>query len=127
MDLLNDIINVIIAEGYATQKDVDIFKDYSPSEPDACIIVYEYNGSPIGKFTDLSVRSIQIVVRSKMGQEAKILANTILKIFNPDTSMMTIGTRKCIIANRNTPIKIGVDDQDRKLYAFNLGITTNLD
>jgi hypothetical protein len=127
IDLLTDIITTIVSNGLAVQKDVDIFKDYSPENPDTCIIVYEYNGSPIGIFTDLSVRSVQIVVRNKIGQEAKKLADQVLKLFNPETGIMLIQSRTCVIANRNTPIKIGVDEHDRKLYAFNLGITTNLD
>jgi hypothetical protein len=126
-DLLLDVINYIIAQGCATKKDVDIFKDYSPDSPDECVIIYEYNGSAPAPFTEVSVRSIQIVVRGFKSQACKALSWKIFKTLHPENKMMNIGTRKCIIANRNTPGKIGVDENRRYLYAFNLGITTNFD
>ena len=126
-DLLLDVINHIVGKGLATQKDKDIFKDYSPDTPDTCIIVYEYAGSPPAAFTTISVRSVQIVVRSIKSQMAKNLAWNTFSVLNPPDGVMPIEERMCIIANRNTPTKIGVDEKNRYLYAFNLGITTNFD
>lgn len=126
-DLLDDIINFIIAAKYATVKDVDIFKDYSPLSPDTCTSVYEYNGSGPGDFTDMSVRSIQVVCRAKSSASAKIANWNICKSLYSDDGFITIGSRKCIIAIRNTPIKIDVDEQERTLWAFNFALTTNFD
>ena len=126
-DLLLSIINYIISHNLAQTKDVDIFKDYSPIEPDHCTIVYEYGGSASAPFTDVSVRSIQIVVRDKSSQVAKTASWKLLKLFQAPTQIMQIGQRTCIVTTRNTPIKLGVDEQNRYLYAFNLGITTNFD
>lgn len=126
--MLNDIINLIIASGLATKKDKDIFKDYVPKNADNCIIVYEYGGSGMAPFTDTSVRSIQIVVKSKESKFATEKINSIFKLFHSSESQfLTIGERACIIQCRNTPIKIGVDEQGKKMYAFNLGITATID
>lgn len=126
-DLLLSIINFIIGKHLATAKDVDIFKDYSPPKPDHCTMVYEYNGSEPAPYTDISVRSIQIVVRDKSSQAAKAASWLIFQEFQAPTQIMKIGQRTCIVAIRNTPVKIGVDEQGRYLYAFNMGITTNFD
>lgn len=127
MELLDEVITHIIDNNLAKKKDTDIFKDYSPKSPDNCIIVYEYAGSGAGDWDDISVRSVQVVVRDKSIIAAKALSWKIFKILNPVGGLMTIGSRKVIVANRNTPIKIGVDDNNRNLVAFNLGITTNFD
>ena len=39
MNFLDDVINLIISLEFATKKDVDIFKDYSPKEPHECTSV----------------------------------------------------------------------------------------
>lgn len=126
-DLLDDIIQYIIANSLANKKDSDIFKDYSPKEPDNCIIVYEYAGSSPAPFTDISVRSIQIVCRAKDNKIAKPKCWSIYKLFHKEDLMIQLNARKCIIEMRNTPIKIGVDEQNRNLWAFNFALTTNLD
>lgn len=126
-DLLEDIINFIISAGLATKKDTDIFKDYSPKEPDKCIIIYEYAGSTPGVFTDLSVRSIQVVCRAKAAKDAKALSWLIYKALYKEDLNITLGARKALIALRNTPNKIDVDEKNRYLWAFNVAITTNFD
>lgn len=127
VDLLEEIIAYIISNKLANKKDTDIFKDYSPKHPDNCVIVYEYAGSPAADWDPVSVRSVQIVVRDKSVVSAKSLSWKIFKILSPEGGLMTIGSRKVIVANRNTPIKIGVDESGRNLVAFNLGITTIFD
>lgn len=126
-DLLEQIINYIIAGNLATAKDVDIFKDYSPDEPGNCIIVYEYTGSRPAHMTDMSVRSIQIVCRNTKAVNAKSLAWQVYKLLYKEDKFITFGTRKCLIALRNTPVKTGVDEKNRLLWAFNVAITTNFD
>jgi len=126
-DLLGDVINYIIAGHLATKKDKDIFKDYSPKDPDSCICVYEYNGSAPALFTDMSVRSVQITVRARNSTEAKPKCWALYKLLRKEDLLIQLGNRKCIISTRNTPLKIGVDEKQRVIWAFNLGITTNFD
>jgi hypothetical protein len=125
--LLEDIINNIIGAGLATAKDTDIFKDYVPPIPDSCIIVSEYQGSPVADFTDVSVRSVQVMVRNLSKVSAKQLCWSIFQLFCYPTKIVNLRTRICIVANRNTPFKIGVDEKNRAQYVFNMGITTNFD
>ena len=126
-DLLEQIINHLIAGGFASAKDVDIFKDYSPEDPDNCIVVYEYNGSPVARGTNMNVRAIQIVCRNLKAKEAKLLSWNIYNYLYKQDYFIAFGARKCLIALRNTPIKTGVDEKNRLLWAFNLAITTNFD
>lgn len=126
-DLLEDVIQYIIDANLANKKDVDIFKDYSPKEPDKCIIIYEYNGSAPADFTNMSVRSVQITSRAKTAKDAKLVSWQIYKALYKEDLNITLGTRKALIALRNTPIKIDVDEKNRYLWAFNVAITTNFD
>lgn len=126
-ELLQEIIQHIIDSGEATAKDVDIFKNFSPTEPDSCVCVYEYAGTAPGVFTNMSVRSVQITARAKKSNEAKLKLWSIYKSLYAEDSFITLGTRKCIITMRNTPIKIDVDNKGRTIWAFNMGITTNFD
>ena len=125
MFLLDNTIQYIIDNGLATAKDTDIFKEYAPKTPDDCTIVYEYNGSPPAMFTNMSVRSIQIVSRAKTQAVAKPQAWNLYKLFHQDSLQITLGTQKAIIKMRNTPIKIGVDELGRCLWAFNMALTIN--
>ncbi len=124
-DLLEDVIQYIIDAGLATEKDVDIFKDYSPKEPDSCTIVYEYNGSVPAMFTHTSVRSVQITSRAKSAKNAKLKSWQIYTALYKEDLNITLGVHKALIALRNTPIKIDVDEKNRYLWAFNVAITIN--
>lgn len=127
MELIVDVINHIVAAGTAVGKDTDIFKDFTPATPDDVIGVFEYNGTGPAPFTDMSVRSVQITVRSKSANQARQKAWQIYKCLYSENGLATIGSRKCIVSMRNTPIKIDVDSQGRTIFAFNCGITTNFD
>jgi len=126
MDLLEAIIDYIIVAGYATVKDTDIFKDTSPVSPDELVAVYEYNGTPVAAFTDMSVRSVQVTVRAKKAAVAKTKIWNIYRSMHKEELMITLGGKTCLIAMRNTPIKIDVDEKHRTIFAFNCGITTNI-
>lgn len=124
-DVLLAIIDYLIAGGFAVAKDTDIFRDFTPELPDACVIVNEYAGSSPAPFTDMSVRSIQIEVRNKSQINGKTLCWSIYKSLYSDDNMITLNSRRCIIEMRNTPIKIFVDEHGRSVIAFNLALTTN--
>lgn len=123
MQLLDNVINYLIAEHVAKTKDSDIFKDYAPKSPDDCIIVYEYQGTPPAMFTKTSVRNVQIVGRSKKNVVAKQLAWNCYNVLYQEDMNINLGGKQGLIAVRNTPVKIGVDEQNRMLFAFNVAIT----
>ena len=126
MDLLEAIIDYIIVAGYATVKDTDIFKDTAPVSPDELVAVYEYNGTAPAAFTDMSVRSVQVTVRAKKSSVAKMKIWDIYRAMHREDLMITLGGKPCLISMRNTPMKIGVDEKHRNIFAFNCGITTNI-
>ena len=127
MNFLDDVINLIISLGFATQKDVDIFKDYSPKEPHECMCVYEYEGSAPSRWAPVSVRSVQIVCRSKKRNTAKErswkLYQELLKFHE---SIIQVGGTDCLLHLKNTPTLIDIDSMGRALVAFNLAITIKL-
>jgi hypothetical protein len=123
MQLLDNVISYLITEHVANAKDSDIFKDYAPKSPDDCIIVYEYQGTPPAMFTKTSVRNVQIVGRSKKNVIAKQLAWNCYNVMSHDDMNITLGGKQGLIAVKNTPVKIGVDEQGRMLFAFNMAIT----
>lgn len=123
-DLMLALINKTIDGGLATEKDKDIFKDYTPEDPNTCITIREYNGIPGPWYSEMGVRSIQIEVRSKKSQEALALIWQLYELHKPKEEISSIGDQKCIINMRSTPIKIGTDQNNRYQYSFNMGITT---
>lgn len=125
-DLLVDLIGYIVTNKLATQKDVDIFSDYLPDEPDSCISLLEYAGSGAPWYADMSVRSVQVNVRAKTVAEAKERVWKIYHLFHQPEPIIKIEDRTCIISLRSTPIKIATDSHSRVRYAFNMGITTKL-
>ena len=124
-DILLLVIDYLIAQEVATAKDVDIFKDFYPETPDQCISVFEYSGVGPAPQTNTSVRSIQIACRSKSGQQAMQKCWQCYEALFEESLIVSLGEHKCIVAMRNTPIKIDRDDEQRTIYAFNMGITIN--
>lgn len=124
MYLLDDFIDYIISLGLATESDVDIFSNYSPDSPDDCICVYEYNGSEPSKWAPVGVRSFQIVCRGKQRATAKQQCWDIYNMLLPfNSNIIHVSDIDGILALRNSPILIDIDDKHRALYAFNLAIT----
>lgn len=124
-DLLLEIIEYLVAEGMASEKDVDIFKDFTPDQPDTCLIVREYAGGPAPWYSEASQRSVQIVARSKSSQEAMQKAWAAYNKLKPDTSIVDYLGHPCIVHMRNTPVKTHKDERGRVIYAFNMGVITN--
>lgn len=125
-DLMLDLINKSIQENAAQEKDKDIFKDYTPESPDTCITIREYAGTPGPWYSEMGVRSIQVEVRSKSTQVGFQKIWELYNVFRPKEELSTIGEQVCIITMRNTPVKIGMDANNRHQYAFNMGITTKI-
>lgn len=125
-DLPLALINYAIANALATQKDVDIFKDYTPDDPPVCTVISEYAGLSGPWYSEMGLRSIQVMVRSPKSQEAMAKIWALYELFRPKAEITTLGTQPCVITMRNIPIKIGRDTSNRYQYAFNMGITTKI-
>lgn len=125
MQLVDNVIQRLIDDEICSKKDKDIFKEYAPKNPDDCIIVYEYAGSAPAYGTTVSVRSIQVVSRGKKQVTAKEKAWQAYRSLHQESLFLSIGNQRAIVQVRNTPIKIGTDEVNRTLFAFNVAITIN--
>lgn len=123
VDLLLDLTAYIRSKGVASE--TPIFSDFSPSTPDSVIVLAEYSGTP--SFTsEACVRSVQVTVRDRDAELARQKAWEIYKVLNvPEDRIIYFTTsRWAIVTPRQTPFKIGVDEQNRILWGFNLAVTT---
>jgi hypothetical protein len=127
--LLEDLETYIIAQGQATADGVDIFRDFSPDTPDDVVVLNEYDSIPGNKGDDSVVRMVQVVSRSVSATTAKTKANSLFQLFFKQNESVTdfTATRWAIVTPRQSPSKIGLDEINRVLYAFNVGITTFID
>lgn len=127
--LLDTLIDYAIYNRAVNAKAVDIFKEFMPDKQKLsyAVSLNEYAGTGNAPFTDVSVRSVQVEVRSENITTARDKCWELYKLFNIDGNMLTYKDRTMIIQSRNTPIKIGVDSKNRYMVAYNMAVTTNND
>lgn len=124
-DLLLDLVTYLQLKGHVTGDGIDTFRDFAPNAPNNLVVLFEYGGVP--GLAD--VRNVQIMVRNVDPDAAKQKAWSIFKELDipEDRILYLTDTRWTIIAARQTPFKIGVDENNRILWGFNLAITTPRD
>lgn len=127
MYLLRDIATMIVEDGICNELDSDIFTHVKPNEPDNTVVLFEYKGSKVAQFTNTSIRSVQILVRNKRNISASELIWEIYDLLNKKDNIIMIGDKLCLIAIRNTPFQMGIDDKGRYEWVLNLGVTYNND
>lgn len=131
MPLLEDIVTFFTSKGLLAGDGVDAFRDFRPETPDNVVSLHEYNGDAPSIYTDVVHRSVQVVVRDKNANAARIKAQQLYKALLD--SMSQAGrvdftpTRWGQVHIRQTPYKLSQDNSDRVIYGFNLGITTTLE
>lgn len=130
MKLLEDIADYLASKSLISGVAVDTFLDFMPESPDNIVVLREYTGDPVSRYTNVVHRSVQVVVRNKSATEAQKLAIDLCKAFMLSDDVQRINftsTRWGQVHVRQVPFKIKQDDRDRTQYGFNLGITTNLE
>lgn len=126
--LLLDIALYLINNGVAQEDGVDIFRDFSPEEPDNVIVLYEYKGSDIVPYEEKVHRSVQVSVRDIDADIAREKALSIFKLLQSDTHVVHFtNDRWGQVYLRQTPFKIKIDNNARTVYGFNVGITTDIE
>jgi len=127
-DLLLDIIDYLKAAGLVSGDGIDAFRDFAPEAPDSVVVLYEYAGV-VGFATAAVVRSVQVVARDGDAATAKQKVWAIFNVLDsPDDRILNLtATRWAVVEAKQTPFKIGVDESNRVLWGFNLGITTYRD
>lgn len=129
--LLLDIVTFLVSKNRAAGDGIDVFRDFTPEEPDSAIVLHEYPGDPASLYDDAVHRSVQISVRNKKADVARQNALEIFKTFrdaqNEDGKILLTTDRWGQVYLRQTPFFLKRDENNRTLYAFNIGITTTIE
>jgi hypothetical protein len=127
--LLLDLTLFLVANNLATGDGVDVFRDYLPEKPDNLISLSEYKGDSVSTYDSNTNRSIQIMVRNTSADEARKLSLLIYRSLYTEgkTRIDFTTSRWGQVSLRQTPFKLGEDDNNRFSYIFNCGITTTVD
>jgi len=125
-NLLLDIGAYLIANDLVTADGVDFFRDALPDEPTNVVAALEYPGLPTNIGDESCDRNVQIKIRNKSYEQARIKSNDIFKLLdNPDDKIVNLtAARWCIIRAKQSPYKLSVDNAGNTVFVFNLGITT---
>lgn len=123
--LLEDIVSFLTEALLVDGDGIDTFRDFVPEGPDSIVVLYEYSGDPVDPLDVIVHRSVQITTRSKDPYLARTKALAIHDALNVETRIVDFTpTRWGQVYLRQSPFKIGKDENDRTIYGFNVGITT---
>ena len=127
--LLLDIIEFFVSNDVADGDGIDCIRDFSPEDPDDVIVLYEYKGSAVVSFDDTSVRSVQVTVRSADPDTARDKAIKLFNLFHVHDTAKRIDfteNRWGQVTLRQTPFKIKIDENNRTVFGFNMGVLTTI-
>lgn len=126
--LLLDIVSFLTSQGIARGDGIDAFRDTIPDKPDALVALYEYAGSPQLPYESLVNRSVQVLVRDFDADMARVRALNIFNALKSSTAFVQFTPQRWgQVHLRQTPFKLRVDENDRVVYCFNMGVTTTID
>ena len=126
--LLLDIVTFLTSNNVVQGDGVDAFRDFTPEAPDSIVALHEYKGDPAVPYEPSVHRSVQVTVRDKDADVARHKALEIFKLLQSENLIVQFTTdRWGQVHLRQTPFKIGVDNNDRVTYGFNVGITTTIE
>ena len=129
--LLLDIVLFLKEKDLVTDDGVDAFRDFMPEAPDSVVVLQEYAGDPASLYDPRVHRSVQVSARAKDADEARRKAQSIFRTFQE--SQMADGrvdltpNRWGQIYLRQPPFLLKRDENNRTIYAFNIGITTTIE
>lgn len=126
--LLLDIVTFLTENNIVQGDGVDAFRDFTPEAPDSIVALHEYKGYPAVHYDSNIHRSVQVVSRDKDADVARQRALAIFKLLKSDNLIVKFTPdRWGQVYLRQTPFKLGQDENDRVSYAFNIGITTTIE
>lgn len=129
MTLLQALVEYCKSKNLVVEDGEDAFRDFLPDDPDDCVAFFEYGGDPPTPYDTILHRSVQVVVRAKEAESSKHKAVQLQEIFKSVSESRRIDFTDSLwgqVYIRQTPFKLDQDEQDRVIYGFNLGITTNI-
>lgn len=126
--LQEDMCAYFVGKGLLEEFGIDCFEDFVPDEPNNVVVLYEYGGDSINPYTDVVHRSLQVLVRNVIQDDAKALANSLHKALQSDNLLVQFTPERFgQVYLRDMPIKLKTDENGRTYYCFNVGITTTMD
>ena len=125
MDILELIIQHIIESGICSQKDKDIFKQYTPDNKTTAVSVYEIQGSSYHHYTGMNTRRVQVVVRDLSLRAAQNKCWEIFRLFDSEEQVIEIGGIKFPYRIKTIPLKRYIDDKDRHHVQFDVNFLLN--
>lgn len=126
-DFLIDLAQYLIANGIGQEIGKDIHLDYRPDKPDSIIVLTEYAGPQPQLKIDVVSRRVQVLVRDKSFENCKSRAWKIFNLLsNPDDEgeIFAPSGRWMIPHPLQTPYRLDIDEKNRAVYTFNLGVAT---
>ncbi len=129
--LLLDIALFLKNAGLVVDDGVDLFRDFTPEEPNNLVALHEYSGTNALLYDPSVHRSVQILCRNNEADLARQKALSIYKLFVDNQSQ--VGAVKLTddrwgqVFLRQTPFKYKIDENNRVYYVFNIGITTTVE
>jgi len=130
MPLLQAIIEYFKSKDLVEGEGIDAYRDFSPNSPDDVVIVYEYQGDPRAAFELMVNRSVQVSVRAKVAENARKKIAALYKSLISEEETLVVkftSSRWGQVHLRDQPRIVHRDDSGRTVYAFNCGISTNID
>jgi hypothetical protein len=126
--LLLDIALFLVANSLGTSDEVDIFRDFTPEEPDNITVLQEYGSAPLSLVDPTAHRSVQVVSRHTDSDTARTNSLAIFSALqsnqNGDGRVDLTPARWGQVYLRQSPFLLKRDNNNRTTYAFNIGITT---
>ena len=127
--LLLDIVNYFAANNLVQGDGIDCFRDFRPETPDTVVALFEYPGGEVPYYEDNTAhRSVQVTVRDAEADKANAKSLELFKALKSDTKFIRFNEKRWgQVTLRQVPFKIKQDENNRTIYGFNIGITTNID
>ncbi len=129
--LLLDIVLFLKSKSIIIDDGVDAFRDFTPEEPDNLVAIHEYSGDPASLYDPNVHRSIQVTTRDLDTDVARQKSVAIFKAFQEaqmeDGRVDLTSERWGQVYLRQPPFLLKRDDNNRTIYAFNIGITTTIE
>lgn len=122
MTLLTDIKALLISEGITTPA----YIAQMPDDPDTCLGLFEYGGSPLNHTVEVEAPGLQIKVRQAAAtddyQVGRALAQSIIQKLHGKKNIKIDGTRYTHIYANQSPIPDQRDAHGRPAFFVNFTV-----
>ncbi len=129
--MLQELLTFLINNGKVAEDSSNGFIDFIPEKPDNLVALMEYAGNAPLPVDVCENRSVQVVIRDENLQKAKERAASIYTLFvdsmDDARKIMLTEDYWAQVYLRQTPFKYKTDLNNRPYYAFNMGITVQVE